>query len=298
MSWLAGRCGAKLRTTLMEFRMHVIRPIIIPSLLLLLGCVSVQVTPLGKSSEMRTPVPAKEVAIYRTANQVPDKYEEVALLTASGDYDMTNESQMYEAFRNNAGRLGANGVILDATSEPTTGAKVANFFLGTTADRQGKAIAIYILPKGLSGGSVVQPQEPTTDPKMSGSPSHHECVVPFRTAHSIPLYIVDGLITVNEVEVISWPKAEAIQKAEGHAAETTTLKLKITNANQGKEDWNGRYLVTILDEKGNEIGSGDSQVSLGGNEKADTNRVSVKMRVLEFQKAAKIRIRVSGGPSK
>lgn len=128
--------------------MRVIQPIIIPSLLLLLGCVTVQVTPLGKTSEKRAPLPAKEVAIYRTASQVPGKYEEVALLTASGDYDMTDENQMYEAFRNNAAKLGANGVILDATSEPTTGAKMANLFLGTTADRKGKAIAIFVLSSG------------------------------------------------------------------------------------------------------------------------------------------------------
>lgn len=120
--------------------------LLVPTLLLMLGCVSVQVTPIGKGTAGRPPVPTNQVAIYRTASQVPGKYEEVALLTATGDYDMTNEAQMYEAFRRNAGKAGANGVILDATSEPTTGAKVANFFLGTTADRKGKAIAIYVLP--------------------------------------------------------------------------------------------------------------------------------------------------------
>jgi hypothetical protein len=119
---------------------------IVPTLFLILGCVSVQVTPIGSVTTSRPEVPTNEVAIYRTASQVPGKYEEVALLTATGDYDLTDEAQMYEAFRRNAGKVGANAVILDATSEPTTGAKVANFLLGTAADRKGKAIAIYVSP--------------------------------------------------------------------------------------------------------------------------------------------------------
>ena len=122
------------------------KSLIVSTLLLMLGCVSVQVTPIGKGTAGRPQVPTNQVAIYRTASQVPGKYEEVALLTATGDYDLTNEAQMYAAFRKNAGQVGANAVILDATSEPTTGAKVANLFLGTTADRRGKAIAIYVLP--------------------------------------------------------------------------------------------------------------------------------------------------------
>lgn len=87
-----------------------------------------------------------QVRIYRTAKQVNRPYDEVALLTVSGDYSMTNESQMYEGMRKKAAKMGANGVILDAISEPTTGQRVAQAFLGTTADRKGKAIAIYIDP--------------------------------------------------------------------------------------------------------------------------------------------------------
>ena len=109
----------------------------------LTACVSVQTTRLG-SGVIHPPVPADRVTIYRTADQVHAKYEEVALLSASGDSSMTTEDQMYSKMRQQAGELGANGIILDSVAEPTTGAKVAQALLGTSADRHGKAVAIYI----------------------------------------------------------------------------------------------------------------------------------------------------------
>jgi hypothetical protein len=37
--------------------------------------------------------------------------------------------------------------ILDAVSEPSAGAKIAAAFLGTSAERKGKAIAMFIFPE-------------------------------------------------------------------------------------------------------------------------------------------------------
>ncbi len=124
-----------------SFRLSVVLGLI----LVFVGCVAVQVTPLGNGI-IRPPVQPSQIAIYRTAAQVPGKYEEVALLTAEGDYAGTTEGQMYEKMRAAAAKQGANGIILDSVSEPSTGAKVASFFLFTNADRKGKAIAIYVLP--------------------------------------------------------------------------------------------------------------------------------------------------------
>lgn len=109
------------------------------------GCVSVNATRL-EAGPPRAAVAPENVRIYRTAQQVGRPYEEVALLNAAGDYAMTNEGQMFEAMRKKAAKLGANAVILDGVSEPTTGQRVARAFLGTPADRKGKAIAIYIDP--------------------------------------------------------------------------------------------------------------------------------------------------------
>jgi hypothetical protein len=113
--------------------------------LLTSGCVSVSAARL-ESGPPRVAFAPDQVRIYRTAQQVNRPYDEVALLSASGDYAMTNESQMYEGMRKKAAKMGANGVILDAVSEPTTGQRVAQAFLGTQAARKGKALAIYIDP--------------------------------------------------------------------------------------------------------------------------------------------------------
>lgn len=110
---------------------------------ILSGCVSVQATRLG-GGVIHSPVPPERVAIYRNAEQVGARYEEIALLSASGDHSYTSEEQMYAGMRKKAGALGANGVILDSLTEPTTGAKVAQAFLGTSANRRGKAVAIRV----------------------------------------------------------------------------------------------------------------------------------------------------------
>ena len=122
----------------------VVRPLMaVFGALVITACVSVQSTRLG-STVIRPPVPASAVAIYRSAAQVGAQYEEVALLDAAGDYNYTNEEKMYQKMREKAGALGANGIVLDSITEPTTGAKVAQFFIGTAAQRKGKAVAIYV----------------------------------------------------------------------------------------------------------------------------------------------------------
>ena len=98
-------------------------------------------------------MPKESVAIYRTADQVPGKYEEVAILNASGSTSWTNEAQMNEKMREEAGKLGANAIILDATSEPSSGAKVAAAIFGVDVKRKGRSLAIYVLPSGAARDS-------------------------------------------------------------------------------------------------------------------------------------------------
>lgn len=87
-----------------------------------------------------------QVTIYRTADKVPSKYEEVAMLNSSGASGWTDEEKMFKNMRFQAGKLGANAIILDALSEPSAGAKVAAAVFGVGAERKGKAIAIYVFP--------------------------------------------------------------------------------------------------------------------------------------------------------
>lgn len=107
------------------------------------GCVSTNATMLGPT-RMRASVHPESVMLYRTAAQVPGQYEEVALLHSKGDASMTSEPAMFASMRSKAAEVGANGIIMDAISEPSAGAKIAGAFLGYSAERQGKAVAIYV----------------------------------------------------------------------------------------------------------------------------------------------------------
>ena len=112
--------------------------------LLLAACVQTNATLLNPSPVLRPKVPPDQVRIYRTADQVQGKYEEIALLNATGESNWTNESGMLESMRRKAGDLGANGIILDAINEASAGAKVAGAIFGTGTQRKGRSIAILV----------------------------------------------------------------------------------------------------------------------------------------------------------
>ena len=112
---------------------------------LIVACVQTNAVRLG-NAPVRAPVPEDQVAVYRTAAQVPGRYEEVALLNAKGEASWTNEEKIFNSMRKKAGEIRANGIILDAINEPGAGAKVAGAVLGTGVERKGKAIAIYVFP--------------------------------------------------------------------------------------------------------------------------------------------------------
>ena len=110
------------------------------------GCVTTNASRLGAPTASRAAVLPQAVALYRTAEQVQGRYEEIALLNSAGDSAFTDESKMFESMKKKAGELGANGIILDAISEPSAGAKVAGAIFGVSAQRKGKAVAIYVFP--------------------------------------------------------------------------------------------------------------------------------------------------------
>ena len=136
-------------------------------LVMLVGCVTTRSVQLGEYEE-RAPVPWQKVAVYRTADDVPGPYEEIALLTAKGDSVVTGQASMasflsclgmgnlsssqvaetkWKKLQKKAGKVGANAIIIEAHKEPKDGAKIAStLLLGFGPSRQGKAVAIYILP--------------------------------------------------------------------------------------------------------------------------------------------------------
>ncbi|MGH7144765.1 MAG: hypothetical protein ACREJ2_11655 [Planctomycetota bacterium] len=110
---------------------------------LLSGCVGVEATRLG-DGVIHPPTSPDAVAIYLSPAQVHHPYQQVALLDAEGDFDYTSEGEMFAKLRKKAAALGANGILLESVTEPTTGAKVAEWLIGMPANRRGRAIAIYV----------------------------------------------------------------------------------------------------------------------------------------------------------
>jgi len=119
-----------------------LRPLWLAGALCLSGCVHTNATLL--STAPRPAVDPAAVVLYTSADKVPGKYDEVALIDSHGDEGSTTYHKMLESMRKKAGEVGANGVILDSTTDPSTGAKVAHALLWTSADRKGKAMAIFV----------------------------------------------------------------------------------------------------------------------------------------------------------
>lgn len=111
--------------------------------LLTAACVHTNAAVLNPSAAYRK-VCADGVQIFMGAERVPNDYVEVAILNSKGESGWTDERQMLTSQRNKAGGLGANGIILQGTSEPKAGTKIIGALLGTGAERKGSALAIYI----------------------------------------------------------------------------------------------------------------------------------------------------------
>ena len=107
------------------------------------ACVSTNAALLNPGVTL-APVCPDGVQVFTDSSKVGKPYTEVALLNSSGDNDMTSESGMINSQRKKAAGLGANGVILGSMADAGTGAKVFHALIGTSANRKGKSIAIYI----------------------------------------------------------------------------------------------------------------------------------------------------------
>ena len=108
---------------------------------ILVGCVTVSKSVLTDRSDR--PVPREEVYVFIESDTIPASCERVALLHASGAEDLTDEGQMIDRLREEAGKLGANAVHLRSMEDPGTGERVASAIFGTSADRDSDAVALW-----------------------------------------------------------------------------------------------------------------------------------------------------------
>lgn len=104
--------------------------------------VSIEITLLN--GKTRLPISPGDVKIFESSEKVTGDYEEIGLITSHGDYQHTDLAEMYESMREEAAKVGANGIILGQIEDPPTHQQVLNHFFPTKLDRRGKATAIYI----------------------------------------------------------------------------------------------------------------------------------------------------------
>lgn len=115
-------------------------------LLVLTGCVQVSKTVLMDRSF--APVPKAEVYVLLAEDRVPESCERVAILHASGDQDLTDEGEMLDKLRDEAGKLGANAVHVRSMEDAGTGERIVAAFLDTSVDRDSESLALWC-PEGF-----------------------------------------------------------------------------------------------------------------------------------------------------
>ena len=85
------------------------------------------------------------VSVFADNQHVPYDYYEVALITAEGNSVYIGNGDILKSIRNQAARLGANGIVVDDLGATHATVKVVGAALGSNdADRKGRAIAIWM----------------------------------------------------------------------------------------------------------------------------------------------------------
>ena len=97
------------------------------------------------------PVPLMEVDIFLPDDDIPGDCERVALLFASGNQHFTDEGDLLNSLREEAGELGANAIDIQFMSEAGTVEVIAAAVLDAPVERDADGIALYC-PGGTSPG--------------------------------------------------------------------------------------------------------------------------------------------------
>ena len=110
-------------------------------LVLAAACVTVNKSVLSYE-RMHQPIPKQQVQVFFADDSLP-AHERIAILNAKGDESMTDEGDMIDKLREEAGKLGANAIVLNQLKDPGTGERVIAVIFGVSAQRKGQALAIF-----------------------------------------------------------------------------------------------------------------------------------------------------------
>jgi hypothetical protein len=91
------------------------------------------------------PTCADAVEVFSSIDKVPYDYYELALIEAEGNSVYIGNGDLLKAVRNQAARLGANGVIVDSLGATHATVKILGAALGAKdAERKARVLAIWM----------------------------------------------------------------------------------------------------------------------------------------------------------
>jgi hypothetical protein len=116
--------------------------------LIISGCTIVDGSAIV-TGEKRASISAEQVRIYRVA---PDKYEEIAIISASAGHDFQSNSALIEStilrLKQEAAKVGANGVLLSEIDERDAPKSTINF--GNAQANSNSSSSVYATSNSIS----------------------------------------------------------------------------------------------------------------------------------------------------
>jgi len=123
-------------------RLHVVAALM-TGVAVAVGCTQTNAALIDTSVHLARTCP-DGVKLYSSPSQVGTAYQEIALLNSTGSTDFTTEAGMMTSMRKKAAEVEANGIVMGNIDEPGNVAKIAAAVFGTTTERKGKSVAIFV----------------------------------------------------------------------------------------------------------------------------------------------------------
>ena len=120
-------------------KFYTLSALLILSAALFFSCVS------GSALVTGTQRPPIEPSMVKVYPEPPAKYEIIGIVTATSEYGWSEQSDLNEALKelkNQAAKIGANGILIDSVSVPTTGFSSYDYYATSSKSLQGKAIYV------------------------------------------------------------------------------------------------------------------------------------------------------------
>ena len=173
-------------------------------------------------------------------------------------------------------------------SEPTPDELIALKAAGASSEVMSAIVGRGAGAPGRQPAASPSPEMKDSKP-AEAAPSRLETMLPFKAGELLPVDLGDAPLAINGVELRGLPSLDKLRKAQSKS-DVVSITARFYYSNPDDRDWLCVYRVSILDDSGQEIGSGERQATLDKKQSSDTNDVRVTVQAAAFERATKIRI--------